>query len=492
MFYPDRLLGEREEPMAISEDSKRPEDLTRRELMKLGATTGAVAAAVTTVATQASAPSILKARANNDQIKYGMIGTGSRGTYLLGHLTKVDNGHCVALCDLNQEALDKAAVAIGTNPKKYKDYRELLSDKDVEAVLIAVPLYEHFPITKDALQAGKQTFCEKSLVFKPEEVHALRALAAEHSKQTLQVGLQRRYSKYYQAVKNMIDKGDLGNVTHINAQWHRNPGWTMKDGGKSNPKNWRLFREFSGGLTAELASHQVDVADWFFGSHPEFVMGLGGLDTWKDGRDIYDNIQLIYSYPGGRKLVYTAITTNQHLPFLNSQRPEFGEVIMGTAGAVEITVGDGQKTMPTASWFLEPAPTTVSPAGTKTETKAGASFALAGPQRALPIKTPDTDATVLLKEPLLEREPKLAKLWLYNKGILTPEEDRNPVETELESFFHDAKSGARPKADVEVGLADSTAVILSNLAMDENRRVYFSEIEKMGVGTTPAAVAKTS
>jgi predicted dehydrogenase len=473
-------------------DTKRPEntnaweDVTRRELIKLGAVTGAAAAVAARVA---AGPSILKVRAASDQIKYGMVGTGSRGTYLLGHLKNIDNGHCVALCDLNQDALDNAAIQIGTNPKKYKDYRELLSDKDVEAVLIAVPLYVHFPITRDSLLAGKHVFCEKSLVFRPEEVHALRTLAADHPKQTLQVGLQRRYSKYYQWVKDMIAAGDLGTVTHIHAQWHRNPGWTMKDGGKNNPKNWRLFREYSGGLTAELASHQVDVANWFFGAHPEFVIGLGGLDTWRDGRDIFDNIQLIYSYPGGRKLIYSAITTSQHLPILNSRRPEFGEVIMGTAGAVEITLGSDNN-LPTAAWFVEPAPTTISSGAQKTETKAGASFLQAGPQRALPIKTPDTDYMTLKSQPLLQREPKFAKLWMYEKGILTPEEDVNPVDTELTSFLNDARTGARAKADVEVGLGDSTAVMLSNIAMYENRRVDFSEIDKLGFDDVKAAMER--
>ena len=95
---------------------------------------------------------------------------------------------------------------------------------------------KHFPVTRDALQAGKHTFCEKSLVFRPEEVHALRALAPQHPKQVLQVGLQRRYSKYFQAVKDMVDKGVLGNVTHIEAMWHRNPGWVMKPGGRDNPE----------------------------------------------------------------------------------------------------------------------------------------------------------------------------------------------------------------------------------------------------------------
>src|SRR5205823_10041923 len=209
-----------------------------------------------------------------------------------------------------------------------------------------VPLFLHYPITKDALQAGKHVFCEKCLVFKPEEVHGLRALAAEHPKQIIQTGLQRRYSYFYQTVKQMVDKGILGTVNHIHAQWHRNmintPSrlWTMKPGGESNIANWRVFRSMSGGLTAELTSHQVDVSDWMFGSSPEFVMGLGSLDTLLDGRNVYDNIQLIYKYPKGQKLTYSSVSTNQFLPYFNGNRPEMGEIIMGTDGTVEIRVAD--------------------------------------------------------------------------------------------------------------------------------------------------------
>jgi predicted dehydrogenase len=466
------------------EKSVKPDEVSRRDVLKFGAVSGVTAATIGTVSTITSGPAIIKARAATDRVKFGMIGTGSRGAYLLGHLSKLDNGHCVALCDVNEEALENGANAIKTNPKKYKDYRELLADKNVEAVLIAVPLYLHFPVTRDSLLAGKHIFCEKSLVFKPEEVHALRALAADHPKQTLQVGLQRRYSIYFESVKSMIDNGVLGNVTHMHAQWHRNPGWTMKPGGKDNAKNWRLFREFSGGLTAELASHQVDVADWYFGTHPDFVVGVGGLDTWRDGRDINDNIQLIYSYPNGRKLAYSAISTCQHLPILCSQRPEFGIVVMGTAGAVEMNLGS-DNALPTALWFREPKPTLVSPAAEKTETTAGATFALAGPQKGIPIITPDTQVD-WKNDSFLTRESKLARRWLYSKGIMLPEEDRNPVDTELESFLNDAKTGARPRADVEVGLSDSTAVILSNLAMDEGRRVNFSEIDQIGLDFTAA------
>jgi len=454
---------------------------TRRDVVKAAGVVTAAAA----IAEIQGAPAILKVHAASDQMKYGVIGTGGRGSYLLKHLTKVDNGHCAAICDLDDARMDKASATIGTSPSKYKDYRELLADKNVEAVVIAVPLFEHYHVTKDALDAGKHVLCEKSLVFKPEEIHALRALVPQHPKQVLQVGLQRRYSKFYQIAKELVDKGVLGNVTHMEAMWHRNPGWVM------NGFNWRLYQEYSGGMAAELASHQIDIADWIFGSSPEYVIGVGGLDTWKDGRDVYDNIQLIYKYPNGRKLIYSAISTNVHLPFLQGTRPEFGELIMGTGGALEITVGDGESTMPTALWYREP--TKVSAAakseGKAGSTAAGASYALGSSQKGLPLAMATDQLKVDPNDSFLARERKFAQRWLYTKGVMVDDEDRNPVETELESFFNDCHTGGHPKADLEVGLRDSTAVILSNICMHEERRVLFKEIETMGKNVTAQQMA---
>ena len=226
-----------------------------------------------------AAPVIVKAAP--DQLRFGFIGTGSRGDYLLKHLKSIDNGRCLALSDISQDHMDRSAQTIGTSPAKYRDYRELLGRNDVDAVMIAVPLFMHFQVTKDALLAGKHVFCEKSLVFKPQEIAELRALVAQRPKQVLQVGLQRRYSEFYQTVKNMVDKGILGNVTNMYAQWHRNPGWKMKPLPNMNDQmmaNWRLYKQYSGGLAAELASHQVDVAEWMFGSPPESIIGAGGHD----------------------------------------------------------------------------------------------------------------------------------------------------------------------------------------------------------------------
>ena len=125
----------------------------------------AVGVAVTVAkAMKAEAPAFLKSvHAANNQINYGIIGTGGRGQYLLGLLKSVDNGNCVAICDIDDEALKKGQLAIGGTPKTYKDYRQLLADSSVESVIIATPVYLHYPMLEDAFKAGKHVFCEKSL-----------------------------------------------------------------------------------------------------------------------------------------------------------------------------------------------------------------------------------------------------------------------------------------------------------------------------------------
>ncbi len=460
--------------------------VTRRDMLKTAGTLSAAAAATL------AAPRIQKVKAAGNQVSYGVIGTGSRGTYLLEHLRNVDSGRCVAVCDIFEPNLKKGITAAGSNPKGYKDYRELLARQDIDAVLIVTPLYKHFPVTKDALLAGKHVFCEKSLVFTPQEVHELRALHAERPKQVIQVGLQRRYSQFYNTAKQMVDKGMLGKVTHATAQWNRNPGWRMNiDKNRGKESVWRLFREYSGGLTAELGSHQIDVADWMFGSSPEYVVGVGGNEFINDGRSVYDNIQLIFKYPKGQKMTYQSICTNKHLTQFQGQRTEFGEVIMGTEGTIEITVGT-DKEPALALWYYEPGPAQPTPAATAKEKATVASATLtstAAGRRGLPIIL--SKDMVSGKESFLEREMKFARLWLYRKGVMVPQEEQNPVDASLDSFFNCCKTGKKPVADIEIGLHDSTMVMLSNLAMDEGRRVYFNEIEKMGRGDAAAAAKKS-
>jgi predicted dehydrogenase len=448
-------------------------DLTRRE-----ATKAAGAAAI------AAAAFIPNARAAANQVPYAVIGTGSRGSYHIAHLNGIDSGRCLAVCDIDPKALEKASKDSKDKPQGYKDYREVLARKDIEAVIIATPLYMHHPVTKDALDAGKHVFCEKSLVFTPQEIHALRRQANDRPRQILQTGLQRRYSKFYQTAKQMVEKGMIGQVTHVYAQWHR----------KSLPKTWvppawRAFRKYSGGLTAELASHQIDVADWMIGAHPEFVTGVGGLDVYKDGRDVYDNIQLIFRYPGGQKLMYSSICTNNHLAMFGSSRTEFGEMIMGTDGTIHITVGTDNEPA-TALWFYEPGPKKAEAAkGPEKAAPANASLVSTGKGgKGLPVLFDEEQ--VKATDSFMQKELKFAKMWLYKKGVMVPEETKNPVDVQLESFFDACRTGKRPLADLEVGLEDSANVILANLAMDEGRRVRMDEMDKMGGGPVKAAPAK--
>jgi len=460
-------------------DSK---DITRRDVVKIAGAATAVAAAQKLQ----GAPSIRTVKAAEDVVNYGVIGTGGRGTYHLRHLNELEGGRCVAVCDINADALQNAIETSIHNPEGYSDHRELLARQDLDGVIIAVPVYEHFPITRDALLAGKHVLCEKSLVFTAAEVHALRELAESRPNQILQTGLQRRCSRFYQTAKQMVDNGMIGDVKFIRGMWHRkgplSAAWT--------PPSWRVFRKTSGGLTAELGSHQMDVATWMYGAEPEYVVGVGGLDTYLDGRDIYDNIHLIYNYPGGRKHVYTSILTNNHLPlFRGNARTEFGEMICGTDGTIHITVG-GDTEPVLGMWFSEPSQETLDAAEAEAEAAesndgraaAATLYATGGAAPAWPIMF--DEEMVQQSDSFLTRELKFARMWLYRKGVVMPEE-RNPVDTELLEFFNSVRTGTRPRADLEVGLEDSSCVILSNLAMDDGRRVYFNEMNEMGRDEIP-------
>ena len=453
-----------------------PNDMTRRDAAKLAA--GATAAAVI------AAPWIQKVKAANNQVQMAIIGTGGRGQYHITHLNGLDGGRLVAACDIFQPNLDKAVNSSKDKPKGYKDYREILNRNDIDAVLIATPLYTHFPITRDALLAGKHVFCEKSLVHKPEEIHMLRKLVNERPKQVMQVGLQRRYSKFYQTARQMVEKGLLGDVTNVYAQWHRNlinvpsATWTMK---KNDPRgeegNWRLLSKFSGGLVAELGSHQMDIADWMFGSHFETVNGVGGIDYFKDGRDVFDSVQLIFRYPKGQRLMASYISTNQHSALFGGTRAQFGEIIMGTEGTIHITVGtDDEPAL--GIWYREPAKKTPA-AGTAKAAVASASLASTGKgAKSLPILLSKDE--VGEQDSFVQKELKFARRWLYSKGVMVPEEDKNPVDQQMIEFWECVRTGAKPKADLEIGLADSASVILSNLSMKEERRVWQKEMQTLG------------
>ncbi|MEN8834451.1 MAG: Gfo/Idh/MocA family oxidoreductase, partial [Polaribacter sp.] len=127
-----------------------------------------------------------------------------------------------------------------------------------------------------------------------------------------QTGHQYHSSRLYTYVVDLIRQGKVGNITAFECQWNRHGNWRRKVPNPSLEKaiNWRMYREFSGGLTAELCSHQIDFVNWVLGETPTQVMGVGGIDYWKDGRETYDNVHLTYSYKNGVKAKFSCLTSN--------------------------------------------------------------------------------------------------------------------------------------------------------------------------------------
>jgi len=247
----------------------------------------------------------------NETINIGVIGTGDRGGGLIPFINQIPNMQVVACCDIIPFRLSSGLSKVEGKAKGYSDYKKMLEDKDVDAVLVATPFSTHSKIAIDALKAGKHVYGEKTMAKGYEGIAELVS-AADESNSIFQTGHQYHSSRLYSHVVDEIKNGKIGKITAFECQWNRNGNWRrpVPDPKWERMINWRMYREFSGGLLAELCSHQLDFANWVMGAMPEKVMGIGGIDYWKDGRETYDNIHLIYSYPEGVRASFTCLTSN--------------------------------------------------------------------------------------------------------------------------------------------------------------------------------------
>lgn len=247
----------------------------------------------------------------NDTINIGIIGTGDRGSGLIPYINQIEKFNVIACCDVLPFRLENGLNKTSGKAKGYSDYRSLLDNKSIDAVLVATPFSTHSNIAIDALDAGKHVYCEKTLSKGYNGIHKL-VKKVKKSTTILQTGHQYHSSRLYTHVVDLIKKGKIGKITAFECQWNRNGNWR-----RPVPKpeleraiNWRMYREYSGGLVAELCSHQIDFVNWVLDSTPDKVMGIGGVDYWKDGRETYDNIHLIYNYPNGVRAKFTCLTSN--------------------------------------------------------------------------------------------------------------------------------------------------------------------------------------
>ena len=246
----------------------------------------------------------------NNRIKLGVIGTGSRGNGLGLVIKNIEGLEVIACCDILPFRLERA-LEISKKAKAYNDYRKLLEDKDIDAVIISTPFNTHHQIALEAIETGKHIYCEKTMA---KGYKAIKDLVdkSKDNKNIFQTGHQYHSSRLYVHVVDLIKKGEIGKVVAIESQWNRNADWRrpVKDKKYEKNINWRMYKEFSGGLLAELCSHQIDFCNWILNSTPVKVMGDGGIDYWKDGRETYDNVHMIYTYPNGVRAKFTCLTSN--------------------------------------------------------------------------------------------------------------------------------------------------------------------------------------
>jgi len=408
--------------------TKRERVLSRREFLKGSAATAA-AVSMGVMSTGA--------RAADEEIVFGIIGPGSQGAMLLGKALRIPGVRAAAVCDIYPPNL-KRGLRIAGVARGYTDYRWMLERKDLQAVLIATPLYLHAPMAVDAMQAGKHVFCEKMMAHSIEDARAMAKTAKETGK-ILQIGHQRRYSSTYNHAYKLIKEGVLGQITHVRCMWNRNGSWrrAVPDPQYERLINWRMYREYSHGLMAELASHQMHISNWFLDSLPVSVMGMGSIDYWKDGREVFDNVNVLFEYPDGIKVYFQSLTTNQYDGCYEQFMGDEGTLVISTRGA---------------HLFREPK-------AEKLVWGAAAHKEKVGGKEAIVL---DADVT-----------PKLRQQRGEGEEIGAPKAKKDDYLLELESFFACIREGKQPDCDAEEGLESAVTCLLANKAMDEDRKLAY-------------------
>jgi predicted dehydrogenase len=291
----------------------KKQTLTRRSFLQ----TSASGAVLTT------ALSYSKVLGANERIRLGAMGTGGRcQKALMGNAKQQPDTEIVAVCDVYEPRILEAA-AIAPQAKQLRDYRALLDDKSVDAVLIGSPDHWHARMTIDAVNAGKDVYVEKPVTHRLEEGAEL-VRAVEASKRVVQTGTQQRSWEHYIIGKQLVDAGKLGQITFVRAWWFQNytrqrqprnfqpdkldrKAWLGKAPDQevtpAKYTRWRWYWDFGGGALTDLMSHWIDVVHWYTGSPvPSAVMTNGNryvLD-W----ECPDTITCVLDYPKNFSVTY--------------------------------------------------------------------------------------------------------------------------------------------------------------------------------------------
>ena len=263
---------------------------------------------------------VASAAAPSDQIVLGVIGSGSRGTFVMGVFQKDSALRVGAICDVYEPNLENAAANAakvgGVKPKLYRNYKELLADRDVQAVLIATPEHWHYQMILDALAAGKDIYVEKPLCQTPEQ--GVKLVDAEaRTKSIIQVGMQRRSYDLYQAGRQIVADGKLGSVHMVRSWWLNNylggaPAtkldgpldWEQWQGPAAHHpfdanrfRQWRFYSDYAGGILADQGAHVFDGIHMLMGATYPLAVNASAGKPHKPGVDQPESVVAIAEYP---------------------------------------------------------------------------------------------------------------------------------------------------------------------------------------------------
>ncbi len=328
------------------------DDLTRRNFTRAAG-----------VATALSASRILGA---NGRVRIGYIGLGNRGDQVHSAFLEHGDQQTAAVCDLREDYMDLAVSKSRATPRRYKDYRKLLEDKEVDAVAICTPDHWHALQFLDACNAGKDVYVEKPLSLTVFEGRRM-VETAERTRRVTQVGIHRRSSKFLQEAAALVRSGGIGQVTvakgyHILNEWPIGIG-SPPEGPPPSEQEWdqwlgpapkvaynrnrtfynfRWFYHYSGGQLTNFGVHYMDMLRWCLGQEaPQAVTAIGGKYAVQDNREIPDTLEVLWQFPGPTLMVFSQYNCNA-AP-VNAQNSEME--LRGTKGTMYIH-GDRWEVIP--------------------------------------------------------------------------------------------------------------------------------------------------
>ncbi|MES2391372.1 MAG: Gfo/Idh/MocA family oxidoreductase [Acidobacteriota bacterium] len=328
--------------------------LSRRMFLQTAGKTAALAAATTHLHPLFAEPAAFAQRSPNDHIQVALIGAGIRGQEDMRIALQVPGVKIVAAADCYDGRLTHCKELWGADVFTTRDYREILSRKDVDAVIIATPDHWHKQTAIDAMRAGKDVYLEKPMIHAYSDGPAIID-TARSTNRILQVGSQRVSNVAYAKAKELLAAGAIGKLNMVTARWDRNSSmgawnytvpldastttcdWPGFLG--SAPKipfnaerffQWRKWHDYGSGVAGDLFVHLFSGTHFITGSHgPTRAMATGGLRFWKDGRDVNDVLLALFDYPEGFNL-------SLHVNFVDGGEESEGFLFTGSEGLMEI------------------------------------------------------------------------------------------------------------------------------------------------------------